>query len=111
MRESDEAQRRMARNEALFRETNEAIERGQWPGESEKVRRFRCECSNLGCSEAVEVTLGDYEQVRAAPRRFVVAVGHVARDVEDVVATTDRYMVIEKKGAAGQLAEATDPRA
>jgi hypothetical protein len=64
----DETQRRAARNESLFRETNEAIERGHWPNEPDKLVRFRCECARLECSEAVSLTLAEYEQVRSGPR-------------------------------------------
>jgi hypothetical protein len=107
----EESQRRAARNEALFRETNEAIERGQWPGTPAKLLRFRCECSRIDCGQAVEVSLPDYEQIRASPRRFIVIKGHVDPSIEDVVATTERYAVVEKRGAAAEVAEATDPRA
>jgi hypothetical protein len=106
----EQTQGRVARNQALFRETNEAIERGQWPGEPDKLVRFRCECSRLECGQAVEVALSEYERVREWPRRFIVLEGHVVPDAEDVVRRTDRYLVVEKKGAAGQVAEATDPR-
>jgi hypothetical protein len=105
-----EAERRVARNEVLFRDTNEAIERGQWPGEADKVVRFRCECSRLGCGEAVEARIAEYEQVRKSPRRFLLAAGHQLEEIESVVDTTDRFVVVEKKDAAGELAAATDPR-
>jgi hypothetical protein len=108
---SEEAQQRVARNEALIRETNEAIERGQWPGEPEKVLRFRCECARIDCGEAIELTRLAYERIRQFPRRFIVVEGHVEPTVEDVVARVGRYLVVEKRGAGGELAEATDPRA
>lgn len=105
-----EEQRRVARNEALFRETNEAIERGQWRDDARKQIRFRCECSRLDCGEAVEATLAEYEHVRSFPRRFLVLAGHELPEVETVVSGTDRYVVVEKKGEAGEVAAATDPR-
>lgn len=98
----EEVERRLARNEALFRETNEAIERGQFPGEPDKVVRFRCECAVVECDQALEVTLGEYERIRENPRRFVVAFNHVAPGVEEVVEKTERYLVVEKRGAAGE---------
>jgi hypothetical protein len=110
LRVSDEFERRVARNQALFRETNEAIERGQWPAEPGKVVRFRCECSRVDCGQAVKVTLADYEQVRESPRRFIVLEGHVDSRVEDVVAETNGYVIVEKRGTAGHVADATDPR-
>jgi len=106
----DEVRRRLAGNEALFRETNEAIERGQWSGEPDDVVRFRCECSRVDCGEAVEISLAGYERVRASPRRFIVAKEHDDPRLEDVVVRTDRYLVVEKRGEGGEVAEATDPR-
>ena len=106
----DESERRLARNEALFRETNEAIERGQWRDDPGKAVRFRCECSRLECGDAVSVTLGQYEQVRRFPRRFLVAEGHEIPEIETVVDRDDGYLIVEKRDAAGETAAATDPR-
>jgi hypothetical protein len=107
---NDESARRLARNEALFRETNEAIERGQWPAGPHKRVRFRCECSRLECDQAVELTVGEYERVRAFPRRFVLAVGHEMREIETVVAQGEGHVVVEKQDTAGETADASDPR-
>jgi hypothetical protein len=105
-----EIQRRMARNESLFREVNEAIAAGQWPGEEDAPIGFRCECARLGCNSLVEVAPRQYERVRASARRFVLAVGHELTEGERVVETHDDYVVVEKEGEAGLVAEATDPR-
>ena len=83
---SEEAQRQVDRNQTHFRETNEAIERRQWPGEPAKVLRFRCECSRIDCGDPIEMPSVLYEHVRAHPRRFIVAEGHVDPSVEDVAA-------------------------
>jgi hypothetical protein len=106
---SETAQRRVARNEDLFRETNEAIRRGLWPGEPHGLVRFRCECARLDCSEVVELSVEAYERVRADPRRFVVRTGHELPDVEEVVDRGDGYVVVTKLGAAGDEAVAADP--
>jgi hypothetical protein len=106
----DEAQRRVARNQALFRETNEAIERGQWPGEPDKTVRFRCECSQPDCNEAIVLSLAEYEQVRQHSHLFVVIEDHVVQEVEDVVGRRAGCVVVAKKGVGGAVAEARDPR-
>ena len=64
----DGLQKKLAANEALLREVNEAIERGLWPGNDEQVVRFRCECAALECNQAVPLTVGEYESVRANAR-------------------------------------------
>ena len=106
----EESERRLARNEALFRKTNEAIERGQWPDDPLKPVRFRCECSRMDCDQAVEVVLVDYERVRSFPRRFVLAPGHEMTQIETVIHRSERYVVVEKQQAAGDTAAASDPR-
>lgn len=97
-------------NEAVFREINEAIERGQWPGDVADQVSFRCECARLGCTQIIELTLAEYERVRAHPRRFVVAVGHEQLEIESVVDRLGDHLVVEKRGQAAEVAEEMDPR-
>jgi hypothetical protein len=107
----DEAtQARIAGNEALLREANEAIERGLWPGDDHRRVRFRCECAELGCNQPIELRVKDYEAVRAHPRRFVLAEGHERTDAETVVQRHNGFVVVEKEGEAGAVAEEQDPR-
>jgi hypothetical protein len=101
---------RIAANEAAFREINEAIGRGQWPGEMDKPVAFRCECAKLGCNQLIELSIADYEKVREHSRRFLVAPGHEAPEAEAVVERREGYVVVEKRGQAGALAESADPR-
>jgi hypothetical protein len=103
-------QDRIASNESVFREINEGIERGQWPGDEGALVGFRCECAQLGCTRVVELSVCDYERIRANSRRFVVAVGHEAPEVESVVERYPGFLVVEKRDEAGERAEATDPR-
>ncbi|HLW96673.1 MAG TPA: hypothetical protein VKS25_14955 [Solirubrobacteraceae bacterium] len=103
---------RIARNEAIFREINESIARGQWPGDPQEPIAFRCECGILSCNMLVEVAADDYERIRSDPRRFLLVRGHEITAVEDVVdddAAAD-YVVVEKIGEAGDVARETDPR-
>src|SRR5205809_6460477 len=83
--EMDERQERRARNESLFREVNERIEKIQQgfavTGESE----FICECDQLDCAQRFEMSLREYKRLRADPTTFAVAPGHQALDVEDVI--------------------------
>ncbi|MFL5822238.1 MAG: hypothetical protein ACJ764_02225 [Solirubrobacteraceae bacterium] len=107
---ADEVQQRTARNEAIFREINEGIRRGHWPGEEDSINSFRCECASLGCTEMLSLSFRSYERVRGNPRRFIVAPGHERLDVEVVVETQPTYLVVQKVGEAGETAEAADPR-
>jgi hypothetical protein len=103
-------QRRIAANESAFREVNEAIERGLWQGEADSLVAFRCECASLDCDRLVELTPNEYEHVRSDPRRFFLLRGHELPEVEVVVETNERYVVVEKVAVAGATAQANDPR-
>jgi hypothetical protein len=101
---------RAARNEALFREVNESIvELAERHGGSQ-TGEFVCECSRPSCATRIHVPLDVYEQVRAHPRRFVLASDHVDGTVERIVDRRDGYVIVEKEGAAGRVAERTNPR-
>ncbi len=101
---------RIGNNESLFRETNEGIERGLWPGDEDQRVPFRCECGVLDCAEAIRLTPAEYEHVRADPRRFVVVPGHEIPRAEVVVERHSGYLLVEKVGEAGAVAEELDPR-
>jgi hypothetical protein len=101
----------IAANEALSREVNEGIERGQWPGEEDRLSAYRCECAQADCNRMIELTPREYERVRAESRQFLVFPGHERPEVETVIEKTPGYLVIEKRGGAGAVADATDPRA
>ena len=106
----DNIQERVGANETVFREINEGIERGQWPGEENSAVGFRCECAQLGCNDLIELSVNEYEAVRAHPRRFIVLPGHERVDVELVVETHPGYLIVEKLDQAGAAAEESDPR-
>jgi len=98
---------RVARNEITHRRINEGIERGRKTRDG--LTGFLCECGQVGCNRVVELTLDEYDRLRAQPRWFVVCDGHGCEH-DEVRARHERYVVVEKVGAAGAYAERTDPR-
>jgi len=103
------SEKRLALNEALFRETNERLE--------ERVRLFVgdeelfgiiCECASLDCNDRITLSTEEYQAVRADPAQFVVRPGHTIADVEEVVARNERYEVVRKRGVAAAAAEFLD---
>ena len=88
-------------NEAVFREINEGI--AELVEHSPTIRSspvaFVCECANGECTQAVELTLDEYQRVREEPTHFLVASGHVAADLEHVVSEGPCYAVVEKVGS------------
>ena len=107
----DDLQERLGANEAVFREINEGIERGHWPGEEDSPVSFRCECARLGCNDLIELSPREYERVRSNPRRFIVLPGHERLEIELVVERRSGYLIVEKLSQAAEKAEDTDPRA
>ena len=112
----DERLERQARNEALAREVNErisALDRdGAQSGALQGTRTFgfHCECGrNGGCSDMVWMTLAEYEVVRAQDDRFALVPGHEADELEHVVVTNERFVIVDKVDAAESLV-ADDPR-
>ena len=104
----DDADRQVAVNEVTFRDVNEGIEEGR--NEREGRVPFVCECGVIGCNAIVELTLREYESVRAGARCFLVAPGHGA-PFDEVHRDEARYRVVRKpEGPLGDLAERTDPR-
>ena len=106
----EDRQRRVAENEAMSREANEAIEKTLWEAEEGSRTAFLCECARLDCRHVVQATLREYERVRAHPRRFMVHPGHDEPEAERIVDTQSDYLVVEKNDEAGRVAEAEDPR-
>jgi hypothetical protein len=107
---NEAAERRKAKNEAIFREANEKIREARVELiETQGPTPFLCECSDTDCREVVLLDLLDYEFARADAKRFVIAAGH-STDGADVVRAGSGYAIVTKDGAAGEVTEATDPR-
>jgi hypothetical protein len=98
---------RAAENQSLFREVNERIED---LAADAAFQTFVCECADTECAEGIAATLEEYEAVRREPNRFLVLAGHDIPGVEDVVATTERYVVVSKLGTGAAVAAEADPR-
>lgn len=110
-RTMDEQDRRRAQNEVLFRGLNEKIKLiGGKEWKDNHLADLVCECSSAACMKVVNVSRDDYDAVRTSPTWFIVAPGHEAIDLENVVARYDRYLVVQKRGEAAELAAQTDPR-
>ena len=103
------SEERRARNEAIFRQANEAIRRAQ-----DRLRPmlprvpFICECPDTSCRQLIRLPLDRYEAVRGHAERFIVLPGH--EDGATVVDRGEEWCVIEKDGREGKIARQTDPR-
>jgi hypothetical protein len=103
-------EQRIARTESLFRDVNERIAESAERFNSETAE-FVCECSDQLCTDRVEATLDEYEDVRAHPTRFLLRPGHEDTRVERVVQRQGRLAVVEKFHATiAELVRRLDPR-
>lgn len=108
---ADERAERIALNESRFRQINDGLrdDLAKLPAEPEVVP-FVCECGSNSCEGLIEVTLAEYEAIRANSRHFLVLPGHEMEGAERVLKSTPRYMMVEKQPEVGPLVDATDPR-
>lgn len=95
----------------VFRSLNEAIEQQAIVFGGSDEYEFICECDSRACFDRVKLTVGEYEHVRAEGTRFFVTPGHANVELELVVERTPRFHIVEKDGAAGVVADLSDPRA
>ena len=108
---SEWRQKRIADNEASFRDINERLEDSlRQVRHTPELLRFICECGDRRCESSVSLTFEEYEAVRRDSRRFAVVPGHVFPETERVVAGNDRYEVVEKRGIAVEVTDAADRR-
>ena len=102
---------RAARNEALFREVNEQVQQlEERLGTAGETAEFLCECADDTCIDKLTVATDIYENVRAHPRRFLIRPGHQRPELEDIISISDEYLIVEKRGHAGEIVEQADPR-
>ena len=105
-------QEKGARNQSLFRSVNERIDQlsaADAVARSERLD-FLCECADKGCLETVALTHDEYEAVRRTATHFPITPGHDDPDIERVVERQEGYVVVEKVGAAADVAVALNPR-
>ena len=103
----DARKRRIAENEARFREINERLNADLGAlsiGDSETTD-FVCECGKLDCALAVPLTLDEYRHARDDDLLFVVLPGHEIPDAEDVIIRAERYFVVRKHAEAAPIVE------
>lgn len=110
MSDLEAQQRRLAQNQALFREINSHVvelnENFEGFGHGSA---FVCECANTECAETVELSRAEYERIRTNSRWFFVAASeeHVFSEVEEVIERNGRYYVVEKFEAGAEIADQT----
>ena len=103
----DERTRRVAENEALFRQVNEHVVGHRRPDESFDIL---CECGDASCMEHLAVTTSTYERARSEPTHFLLKSGHAIPDLESVVESNEEFELVRKTGQAAALVNKLDAR-
>jgi len=102
---TEERERTLLANEAVYRELNEQLEH-MTAATAELM--ICCECANMNCARPLRIEYGEYERVRADALLFVIAPGHDDVSVEDVVERGSEYHVVRKRpSSATVIAEQT----
>ena len=99
---------RLAMNEALFRELNEGVQARAEALDSSLLEAY-CECADLECVARITLTAEEYSAVRENGTQFLVRPGHDTSDLEEVIARTDRFEVVRKRGDSGAVANLLEP--
>ena len=76
-----------------------------------RLSPFRCECGDEACTCEIELTVAEYESVRAYATHFVIARNHENPESEQVVEEHERFAVVATvSGEAAMLARRSYPR-
>ena len=86
---------RLVRNQVIFREVNERL-RALADAVPDGTTDYLCECSDVQCTDRIELRLLEYESVRARPKSFFLVAGHERLAVERVTDELASYVVVEK---------------
>lgn len=98
-------------NEAASREINQKIQEAYQDEPSANRIDIVCECARMTCNAAIDITLGEYEDVREDARQFVILPGHFVGDIEWIVYENDRFAVVAKReGVPADVARNENPR-
>jgi hypothetical protein len=98
-----------ARNEAVFRDANEHIEKRRQELELVEAGPYLCECEEPSCTQTLLLSPAEYERVRSDSQLFLIAPDH-RTTCASIVERNDGYWVVRKEGVAGEVAAELDPR-
>lgn len=104
------SERRLIENEMIFRQENEKISDGlddldamhiedgnpQLTRDNDLVLHFWCECSDENCKARIAMKHETYQEIHENRSAFVVKPDHQVHEIEKVISTSDKYIVVEK---------------
>jgi hypothetical protein len=87
--------RRSRENEERFARANGEIERKAVELGIHRIP-FLCECSDLRCTEVIQLTLADYRAAKGQENVFLLLPGHVDASIEHVVQNGHGFVLVRK---------------
>jgi hypothetical protein len=90
---------RVRESQQEFRRANDEIATHARKLDTDALAPFLCECADERCTQIVELTLEEYEDVRSDDGRSLMAPGHAVADDERVLEESERYWITEKNGS------------
>ena len=104
-----EQQRRIAENEARFREVNERMRAAvdEFREDHWGELTLMCECAISECNDMIEIGREAYEHVRSDPKWFMVLPDHLIPTTEKLAEKHDAYWIAEKVDEGARVAEST----
>lgn len=102
-----------ATNETIFRAINEWAEQSNDDrmGLDRPMDTLLCECSDRRCTQPIQISRTEYEEIRANPVRFAIALNHENPEIDRLLHENVRFATVEKfYGVGAAIAKATDPR-
>jgi hypothetical protein len=60
-----------------------------------------CECADSGCVERIELSLAEYDAIRAHAGRFVALAGHALSGAGRIVERVNGYVIVEQSSNGG----------
>lgn len=103
------SERRLAKNEVIFRQANRQIETSLKATVKEEAKdkikspdlmgiplHFLCECSDDTCKARIKLTLERYKKLHKSSADFVIKPGHEIARIEKVTYRAKNYYVVSK---------------
>ena len=84
------------RRQRLMREVNERIR--ELAERNGNGVRLLCECGEVSCADAVEISASQYARIRADESRFLPFPGHERPESDRVMERNGRFVVVADRG-------------
>jgi hypothetical protein len=91
-------ERRLAQNEAIYREFNERMQESINTSDNHATMPmyFFCECSDEKCQKQIKISPREYNKIHKDKSKFTLVCGHEVKKIEDVISENPEYCIVKK---------------